>query len=96
MVSTPGRIRRFVRWCRRGKPTPTPAPGRSDIVTCSEVNYFGLANSLIDEHGIHARAEAARLMYDALREEDQLAVQDWLAVEQAIALLTNACAGPRH
>lgn len=35
-------------------------------------------------------------MQDAVREEDRLAAQDWLAVEQAIALLTNECAGARH
>ena len=92
----PGRIRRLFRWGRHTTPTPTPDPGRPDIVTYSEVNYFGLATSLIDHHGADARAEAARLMYDALREEDPLAVQDWLAVEQAIALLTNEFAGARH
>ena len=67
------RIRRFSRRCRRKRSTPE----RPDMLIDSEVDYFGLANSLIDEHGPGVRAQAARLMKDAMREEDALAVADW-------------------
>ena len=35
-------------------------------------------------------------MQDALQEEDPLAAQDWLAVQQAIALLSNDAAVARQ
>ena len=89
-----GRIRRFSRRCRPG--WPASEAERTDIVTVSEVDYFGLANYLIDMHGPDARAQAARLMDDAMREEDSLAVTDWRAVEQVIGLLTNDSEGARH
>jgi hypothetical protein len=91
-----GRIRRFFRRCRRKRSTPEPGPDRPDMLIGSEVDYFGLANSLIDGYGPGARAEATRLMEDAMREEDALAVADWLTVGHAIALLMNDSAGARH
>ena len=91
-----GRLRRFLRGCRRATATADTNQQRPDIVTVSEVNYFGLANYLIDHYGADARVQAARLTQAALREDDQLAAQDWLAVEHAIALLTNDFAAARH
>jgi regulator of protease activity HflC (stomatin/prohibitin superfamily) len=90
------RIRRFVPRCRREGSALEASKKRSDIVTMSEVNYFGLAGMLIDNYGADARAQAARLTEEALREADGEAVADWRAVEQAIALLTNNCVGTRQ
>jgi hypothetical protein len=70
-------------------PPPEPNPERRDIVTASEVDYFGLANLLIDQCGTDARAQATRLMRDALQQDDPVGTADWLSVEYAIALLTN-------
>jgi hypothetical protein len=89
-----GRIRRFFRRCLPG--WPASEAERTDIVTVSEVDYFGLANYLIDMHGPDARAQAARLMEDAIREQDSLAVADWAAVEQAIALLSRKAVDTVH
>lgn len=62
----------------------------------SEVDYFGLAGSLIDEYGNDARAQAVRLREEAQQEGDPEAAADWLAVEQAITLLNNEAVGARH
>jgi hypothetical protein len=93
-LSVLGSIRHFFRRWRPGRPAPEAE--RTDIGTVSEVDYFGLANYLIDMHGLDARALAARLMEDAMCEADPLAVEDWRIVRHAIALLTNDFAGARH
>lgn len=90
------RIRRFVPRCRRGGSGPEAGKKRLEIVTLSEVNYFGLASMLIDNYGADARAEAVRLIEEALGEADAEAVADWRAVEQAIALLNKDFAGARQ
>ena len=43
-----------------------------------------------------ARAEAARLMQEAVRESDPEAAADWHAVAHAIALLTDQPARMMH
>ncbi len=87
-------LRRLRGFFRRSVPAPEPV--RADLVTLSEVNYFALANFLIDQHGTDARAEAVRLRHEALDEADALASTDWRAVEQAIALLSSDFAGTRQ
>jgi hypothetical protein len=90
------RIRRIFLQCGRNQSAPASAPDRPGRLTDPEVDYFALANYLIDMHGTGARAEAARLMEDAAREDDLLAATDWLTVRHAIELLTNDFAGARH
>ena len=85
----PGRIRRFLLRCRRGRSTPNPEPP-------DEVDYFALAGLLIAQHGTDAGAEAVRLRQEALREADPLAATDWLAVAQAVTLLNNDSAATMH
>jgi hypothetical protein len=89
------RIHRLFR-CRRERSAPENNPGRPDMVMGSEVNYFGLANLLIDQYGVDAKAEATRLMQEAMREDDPEAVTDWLTVEQAIVLLTDDSPATRN
>ena len=62
----------------------------------SEVDYFARANLLIDQYGADAKSQAARLMQDALQQDDPQATADWLTVEHAIALLTNDSAATRN
>ena len=90
-----GGIRRMLLRCGRNRATPAPVPNRPGMLTDPEVDYFALANYLIDNHG-QDEAEANRLMNDAVRENDPLAATDWLTVGHAIALLTNDFAGARH
>jgi hypothetical protein len=90
------RIRRFLLRYRRDRPTPESGAEQKDMGLDSEVDYFALANLLIDQYGTDARAQAARLMQEAVREEDPLAASDWLAVGHAVALLTNDSVGARH
>lgn len=89
-------IRRFVRRCRRGTASSETSQQRPHIGIQEEVDYFALASYLIDHYGTDARAQAVRLTQDALQEDDALAVTDWLAVEQAIALLADDAAAARH
>lgn len=65
-------------------------------MTFSEVNYFGLAGLLIDQHGKDAMAHAVRLREEAVQAADPEAVADWHTVEQAIGLLTNDAASAGH
>ena len=82
-------IRRWWHRCRRNGSAPAASSERGDVVTASEVNYFGLAGLLIEQFGSEARAEAARLTREAMEEADAEATADWLAVEQAVVLLNK-------
>jgi len=62
----------------------------------SEVDYFALANLLLDQYGKDAKAHPARLLHEAQTEDDPLAAADWLAVEHAIALLVIDSIATRH
>jgi hypothetical protein len=95
-MSLPDRIRRFFLRCQRGNSKREPDPERRDIEMGSEVDFFGLAGLLISQHGANAMAYAARLTQEAMQDEDSLAVTDWRAVEQAIALLANDAPVTRH
>ncbi len=64
MIRTFDRIRRMFR--RNGRAAAAGSSERRDVVTASEVNYFGLATLLIDQFGSEARAEAARLTREAI------------------------------
>ncbi len=92
-----GPVGRFVWLDRRKRPVAGRGPDQRGIVTVSEVDYFGLAHTLIDHYGTGAKAQAGRLMQEALREADQEAATDWRIVGQAIALLTSKSDGSlRH
>ena len=82
-------LRRVIHRCRRNGSAPEPNLVRRDIVSVSEVNYFGLATLLINQYGHEARAEAVRLTQEAIEEADLEAVADWRAVEQAVGLLAD-------
>lgn len=82
-----GQMRRWFGRRIRGRACDNVEPG--GINPGSEVNYFGLAGLLMKYHGPAARAEATRLMQEALQEDDAEAVADWRAVEQAITLLSS-------
>ena len=94
-MSLVDRIRRLFRRSLPDRSTPEPNPERQDIATASEAT-FGPANLLIGQYGTDARAHAARLLQDAVREDDPEATADWLAIECAIALLTNDSAATLH
>ena len=81
---------------RRDRPRSEPHPDRRNAVTDPEVDYFALANVLIDQHGMRARDRAARLMEEAVKTADAEAAADWCAVGQAIALLTDDPARTMH
>jgi hypothetical protein len=95
-MSLPDRIRHFFRRSLPDRPTAEPQPERPGTGVHSDVNYFGLASLLISQHGAQANTEAIRLMQEAMQEADSLAVSDWHAVSQAIALLSNDSAATRH
>ncbi len=89
-------IRRFVLRFLPTKSTAAPNPAQPGAGAEPEVDYFAFAKWLIHEHGAGARAEAVRLTQEAMQEQDSLAVTDWRAVEQAIALLANDTVATRH
>ena len=95
-MSLSGRIRHFFLRCRRQRPAPATDPCWGDMVMGSEVDYFGLANLLIDQCGAGAKAEAVRLLQEARHENDDEAASDWLTVEHAIALLAGDSAATRN
>ena len=54
-----GGIRRMLLRCGRNRATPAPVPNRPGMLTDPEVDYFALANYLIDNHG-HGRKDRGR------------------------------------
>ncbi len=90
------RIRGLFRKNRRDAVAIDGDAERRAPVMESEVNYFGLASVLIDQHGRGARAEAVRLRQEAIDEGDAEATADWLAVEQAVVLLNQGTGTARH
>jgi hypothetical protein len=95
-MSLAGCIRRLFRRCRRHHPPRERSNERRDIVMLSEVDYFALANVLINQYGADAKTRAASLMHEAQQNNDAAATADWLTVEHAIALLTNDSVATRH
>jgi hypothetical protein len=96
VVRTLDRIRRVFFRILAGRSTPGTSQTQQDSGIEDEVDYFALANYLIDHYGPDAKAQAVRFTHEALQKNDSLEVADWQAVEQAIGLLTNECAGARH